>query len=195
MKLEIKNALENYFDKQRGFWQSSFGTFPQKPYDEKCEDNPTIIPNTLDEEDYVQWHPVEQTPSIDFSKLEQKLNCMINPKIKQLFTSYWYYDLVGVLNNVTVNYSCIRLVLYFVPIPYGIEVLELLEDCYNYADSKFHNKNIHFEIGIALVGGDDSYLLYIDNETTMVKCVQISDQIVIEVGFLEDVLSNMDVGV
>ena len=185
--MAIKDALENFFIKQRDFYQTNYGTFPTAPYnDEDEQSNPTIIPDSLDEEDYIQWKPVLQNQLIDFSDLEKKYNITINPQIKQYFTTYWFLsDIAGVISDTT---------LYFRAVPYGINVLDLVENCYNNTKYKFSNNSILLQIGFAVVGGDDSYLIYVDNETTNVKCVQLEDEDVIELGTLEEVLATMAVG-
>ena len=185
--MEIKKAMEIYFDKQRDFWQSKFGTLPKVPYNNENQiNNPTIIPDSVDEEDYVEWQPITQeVENIDFSELEARTGIKINPKIKQYYNSYWFLSLVGEIDNTILDFSTI---------PYGIDIVGLAERCYLSGIEKFPDGRAHFGLGYAYVDGDDSYLIYVENETTIVKCLQVEDNIVIEMGALEDVISKMDVG-
>ena len=116
--MEIKNAMEIYFNKQREFWQTNFGTFTELSYHDKI-DECMIIPDSLNNEGNIQWQPVLQITSIDFSELEKNLDLNIHHQIKQFFTSYWYLSLIGIIENT---------VLYFVSIPYGRDVLKLVKN-------------------------------------------------------------------
>ena len=181
--MEIKEAMEIYFEKQLKYWQSEYGTYPERPYREEINEI-MIIENSLDSENYIQWKPVKQDKSIDFSKLESKLNITINSKIKQFFSSYWFLSMIGDIGDIQ---------LHFISIPYGINVLDLIERYYNYGKRNFPD-NIYFGLGIANVDDDDSYLIYVDNETTIVKCVQVIDNVSIELGTLEKVILEMEAG-
>ena len=182
--MEIKEAMEIYFEKQLKYLQSEYGNYPETPYGEEINEI-MIVENSLDNENYIQWKPVKQDKSIDFLKLESKLNITINSKIKQFFSSYWFLSMVGDIGDIE---------LHFIPIPYGINVLDLIEEYYSYGKQNFPDSGICFELGNANVDGDDSYLIYVDNETTIVKCVQVIDNVSIELGTLEKVISEMEAG-
>ena len=180
--METKNALEFFFNKQRDFWQSKYGIFPKLPYNKAIHEC-MIIPNT-NKKGYIQWKPIPQEEKVDFSELEARLNITINPQIKQYFTSYWFLSLIGEIDDTTLD---------FLIIPYGINIMNLVERHYNLGKTNFPDEDVCFELGFADVNGDDSYLIYVDNETTMVKCVQLEDDNVIEMGALDEVISKMDV--
>ena len=181
----MKNILEHFFNRQRDYWQSEDGTYPQLPYNNAMNEC-MIVQNSLDDDGYIQWKPVLQEERVDYSELETRLNIKINPKIKQYFTSYWFLSLIGKLGETTLDFLCV---------PYGVNILNLVEEHYNLGKRNFPDENACFEFGFADIDGDDSYLIYVDNETTIVKCVQIEDNVSIELGVLEDVISKMDVGI
>ena len=185
--METKEALERFFIKQHEFYQTNFGTFPTAPYnDEDEQSNPTIIPGSLDEEEYIQWKPVSQNILVDFTEFEKKNNIKLNSQIKQYFTTYWFLsDIAGVISETT---------LYFKAVPYGINILSLVENCFINAKDMFSDNNTFFQIGFAVVGGDDSYIIFVDNATAAVKCVQLENKNVIELGTLSEVLITMAVG-
>ena len=182
--MEIKKAMEIYFDKQRDFWQSKYGIYPKLPYNSAI-DKRMIVPDSLTDSGYIQWKPLLQEENVDFSEIEARLGIKINPKIRQYFNSYWFLSLIGDIDDATLD---------FATLPYGIDIVELAERCYLSGIDKFSDEKVHFELGFADIDGDDSYLIYVENETAMVKCVQVEDNIVIEMGALEDVISKMDVG-
>lgn len=181
--MNVKSAFEICFMKQRDFWQSNYGVFPRTPYNIAINER-MIIPNSLNN-GYIQWQPLRQETSVDLSALEQKLNLSIHPQIKQYFTSYWFLSMIGDIDNITLDFRSV---------PYGIDILKLVEECCATGVNNLPKGNIHFELGYASVENDDSYLIYIDNETAGVKCVQPEDNDVKELGSLEYVISEMEAG-
>ena len=181
--MTTKEAFEIYFKKQRDFWQSNYGIFPRIPYNKAINES-LLIPGSL-RNGYVQWQPLQQETKVDLSDLEQRLNLSIHPQIKQYFTSYWFLSLIGDIGNITLE---------FCSVPYGMDILKLVEECYVTGVKNFPTGNIYFEFGYASVDNDDSYLIYIDNEEAGVKCIQIEDNIKIELGSLEYIISEINVG-
>ena len=178
----MKNALEIYFKKQREYWQAKYSTFPQMPYN-KAIDECMIIPNSL-KDGYIQWQPIPQDKTVDFSGLERKLNLSIHPRIKEYFTSFWFLSVVGNVGGK---------ILEFTTVPYGINIPEQVENCYKFGVGKFPNDDVHFELGSALIDDDDSYLIYVDNENAQIKCLQPEDNAVITIGSLEETITVMKV--
>ena len=180
--MNIEDAFKIYFKKQYDYWQSNYGSSPRAPFN-KSIDKHMIIPNSLNN-GYIQWQPLRQEVSVDLSDLEQRLNLSIHIQIRQYFTSYWFLSLDGAIGNITLD---------FCSIPYGMDITKLIEECYAIGAKNSPAGNIYFELGYASVDGDDSYLIYVDNETACVRCVQLEDNIVMEIGTLEKVISEMDV--
>ena len=180
--MNIEDAFKIYFKKQYDYWQSSYGSSPRIPFN-KSIDKHMIIPDSLNN-GYIQWQPLRQEVSIDLSDLEQRFNFSIHAKIRQYFTSYWFLSLDGAIGNITLD---------FCSIPYGIDIPKLIEECYTIGAKNSPSGSTYFAFGYASVDGDDSYLIFVDNKTADVLCVQLEDDIVIELCSLEKVISEMDV--
>ena len=133
---------------------------------------------------YIQWRPLRQEKNLDLSDLEKRLNVSIHTQIRQYFTSYWFLSLDGAIGNITFD---------FCSIPYGIDIPKLIEECYTIGAKNSPTGSIYFEFGYASVDGDDSYLIFVDNKTAAVICTLLEDDIVMELGSLEKVISEMDV--
>jgi len=181
--MNIRSAFEIYFRKQQDFWLLNYKIPPRVPYNKAINER-MIIPGSLSN-GYVQWQPLQQEAKVDLSDLEQRLKLLIHPQIKQYFTSYWFLSLIGDIGNATLDFRSI---------PYGIDIIKIIEECYKTGVNYSKSGNIYFEFGYASVDNDDSFLIYVDNKSAGVRCVQLEDNIVIELGSLEYVISEMDAG-
>ena len=179
----MKNAFEIYFKKQHEYWQSRYATFPQVPYN-KSIDERMIIQNTK-KDGYIQWQPIPQDTGVCFSNLEKKLNLTIHPRIKEYFSSYWFLSMVGKVAEGNLEFTAI---------PYGINIVGLVEESYSHGVGKFPNGGVNFELGSAIIDDDDSFLIYVNNNNASIKCLQPEDKTVIVFGSLEETITIMKVG-
>lgn len=180
--MSIKNALEIYFNNQREYWQAKYQTFPQMPYN-KAIDERMIVKDSL-KDGYIQWQPILQDKTVDFSDLERELNFSIHPHIKEYFTSFWFLSMVGTLNGNTLR---------FTTIPYGVNIIDLVKESCKWGSINFSDDKNQFELGFAKIGNDDSYLLYVDNDTASIRCIQLEENIELHLGDLDKVISKLEV--
>ncbi|MCL2080097.1 MAG: SecY-interacting protein Syd [Oscillospiraceae bacterium] len=180
--MSMKNTLEIYFQKQREYWQEKYQTFPQMPYS-KAIDERMIVKDSL-KDGYIQWQPIHQNNTVDFTALERKLNISIHPRIKEYFTSFWFLSMVG-----TIKGNILR----FTAVPYGISIIDLVNESYRWGSTNFVENKKQFEFGFAKIGNDDSYLLYVDNDTASIRCIQLEENIELHLGDLDKVISKMEV--
>ena len=109
--MNVKEALETFFENNTQSWKRVWGTAPRIPINEKYLNSGLIIEGSINKENEGEWLPKLQTSTIDFSAIELKLGFNINPQLKDFLSTYWFMPLEGkttkvdhiVLNEVLPN--------------------------------------------------------------------------------------------
>jgi hypothetical protein len=174
--------MEIFFGKQLEYWLSHYSSYPKTPYNESL-DKRMLIENSF-ENGYIQWKPLRQDTSVDFSSIEDKLKVSFHPQIKEYFASYWFLSMIGRIDDKQLRFTII---------PSGINIINLIEDRVKWVIQNFPNRSAQIELGFATVNGDDSYLIYVDNATANVSCVQMEDKHEVMLDTLEKVIAEMEV--
>lgn len=92
-ELQVKEALDHYFQKLLEYWNDTFGVLPQIPFDDEM--NPLLYESEQDEDDYVSWKPKIKEKHEDFEAIETYIDVRLHPSIKEYFQSFWFLNLQG----------------------------------------------------------------------------------------------------
>jgi len=186
--MSMKEAFDAFFGEMTQNYIKKKGTPPKAPCNE--DKNPTglFILDTLDDNGYAQWKPKLQEQSISFNSLERILGFSINQQIKDFLSTYWFLALDG------------RLVVQDKKVVLRLDGLTQYTDLNSRVLSCFDNEQTHylsdhkyFLIGsYCMIGGNDSYLVHVNNDTGEVTAVEVMDKRSIKLAdSIEDLLYNM----
>lgn len=175
--MKIKEQMEKCFAMQHGFWQKQFNTYPKVPYVEEFENNELFINNLVDKEGYIEWQPKEQILSIKKEIIKSRIGVELIPQLVEFYSSYCFLELIGKMEN--------GITVIFDRIPFGCDINEYIIQKY-LDDNKVKeycaefNKYDLFEIGNAIVEGNDEYLVCFDNKSGKVLLIYFVEQIVLD---------------
>lgn len=166
----IKEAMEYFLAKNNIGYLYKWRAFPKCPVRKDNADCELIIAGP-DRDGYYQWKPQEQTSHIDFASIEAKLGFSIHKDMKAFISSYFYFMLEGDMDEKNFH-------IYPLLPTANIEkyVLDGFEKESYAGDYDFILKGQFFRLGGACIGGDDSYILEINNETGEVLAVEYMDK-------------------
>ncbi len=166
----VKEAMEYFLIKHNIGYLYKWRTFPHSSIRKDMVDCGLVIAGP-DRDGYYQWKPQEQTIPIDFTGIEAKLGFSIHKDIKALVSSYFYFMLGGDMDEKNFN-------IYPLLPTANIEkyVLDGFEKESYAGDYDFILKGQFFQLGGACIGGDDSYILEVNNETGEVLAVEYMDK-------------------
>lgn len=162
--MSVKEAFDIYFAKLK----NSADFLRKAPYTEKLGLTGLFLPDTLDAEVYAEWRPVLQDRPVDFEKAEKELGFAISGQIREYVSAYWFLGLNGHFETESASAGlCLDMI---TPLT-GVE--ELLTLRFNYEDTNYLKEHNLFMIGgFCCIGGDDGYLVMVNNETDEVTAVQ-----------------------
>lgn len=183
--MSIKEVMEKCFKMQQEFWKDNFNSYPKTPYME--EFNELFIENSIDEEGYAEWKPIEQNTKIEENKIEKTLGLKLNLELKEFYSSYCFMQLIGKMRNGTI--------VYFDKIP-SKKINEYILE--KYIDSSqvekydiFKSKCDLFELGSATIDGNDGFLVCFDNIKGSVLFIYFVEKKVYDIGMsLYDLLNS-----
>lgn len=166
----IKEAMEYFLAKNNIGYLYKWRTFPKCPIRKDKADCELVIAGP-DRDGYYQWKPQEQMASIDFASIEAKLGFSIHKDIKKFISSYFYFMLEGDMDEKNFH-------IYPLLPTANIEkyVMDGFEKESYAGDYDFILKGQFFQLGGACIGGDDSYILEVNNETGEVLAVEYMDK-------------------
>lgn len=183
--MNVKEALETFFENNTQSWKRVWGTAPRIPITEKYLNSGLIIEGSINKENEGEWLPKLQTSPIDFSAIELKLGFNINPQLKDFLSTYWFMPLEGkttkidhiVLNEVLPN----------------IDLAQNICNYFNRNDFHYLNEGEYYMIGgFCCINGDDSYLVIFNNENGQITAVHNFDKkSIIIAESISDLLNNM----
>ncbi|MCM3033910.1 SecY-interacting protein Syd [Niallia sp. MER 6] len=148
--MEVKKALEHYFQKLLNVWDVKYSTFPQVPWDEDI--NPVLYLSNPDEEEYVYWKPVEKKELDNFINIEKVLEMTIHHALKEYFNSYLFLNLQGYYGARLVNLE---------PVEPGKSIVDFFEAMKTYEENK--GRQLRY-IQVGFVSPEEMAVIF-DNET------------------------------
>lgn len=166
----IKDAMEYFFAKHTIGYLKKWRTYP------KCSVRRDIVNCGLvisepDRDGYYQWKPLEVTTHIDFNSMESKLGFSIHQDIKDFVTSYYYFMLGANIGNADIN------IYPFLPTT-NVEkyILDGFEKNSYAGDYEYILNGQFFQLGGGCIGGDDSFIIEVNNKTGEVLAVEYMDK-------------------
>lgn len=170
--MSMKEAFDICFKKQKDFWNKQFGNGPKCPYSgNKISEDDLFIEGTIDNEGYAEWKPKLQTQTVDFETIENELGFKLHLQLKEYFSTYWFMNLVGRINDITV---------YFKALPCKLNVETAIKESYINPsiteECKISLNDVAlFNLGTVDVAGNDSYTFCFDNNTAEVMYIDFVD--------------------
>lgn len=186
--MSMKEAFDTFFEEMTQNYIKERGVFPQAPCNESKRPTGLFLLDTLNEDGYAQWKPQLQDKAVYFDNVEKELGFSVHTQIKEFLSTYWFLYLDGKVQSsrgeVTLRLDGIT--------PYI--VLDALIK-YNFDDEETHFLHDHkyFLIGTyCKIGGNDSYLVQVNNDTGEVTAVDVMDKISVKLAdSIEELLFNM----
>lgn len=186
--MSMKEAFETFFEEMTQNYLKERGIPPQAPCNEERHPTGLFLLETLNDKGYAQWKPKLQEKSVSFDAVEKELGFSIHPQIKAFLSTYWFLALDGIIQTSR-----------------GEAELRLngLTPCSNLEEriiSDFDNEETHylhdhkfFLIGtFCSIGGNDSYLVQVNNDTGEVTAVEVMDRRSVHLAdSIEELLCNM----
>lgn len=186
--MNMKKAFEKFFEEMTQNYMNEWGVPPRAPYTE--EKNPTglFLPGTLDNKGYAQWKPKLQEKSVSFDAVEKELGFSIHSQIKDFLSTYWFLALDGIIQT---SRGEAELRLNGLT-PHSNLEERIISDFNNEETHYLHNHK-YFLIGtFCSIGGNDSYLVQVNNDTGEVTAVDVMDKKSVKLAdSIEDLLMNM----
>ncbi|MCM1500087.1 MAG: SecY-interacting protein Syd [Clostridium sp.] len=175
--MELKEKMKKCFGMQLEFWQRQFDSYPKTPYVDEFENSKLYINDLVDEEGYIEWQPKEQVSLVDDKIIEKKIGIKLNLQLIEFYSSYCFLELIGRMDS--------GIVINFDRIPFGCNINEYIVQKYISTDNmkEYHydfNKYQLFEIGSAIVDGNDAYLACFDNYSGKVLLVYFVEGVVLD---------------
>lgn len=159
--MEMREAFESYFEKLRSFAEKQYGANPSVTYTENL--NKALLISEPNEDDEVEWRPIEQSKEIEWNTVEERLAFKITEELKAYFGSYFFLTLSGVYEKIFLN---------FYPADGMLPVANVVCRTHGDARAVFPSSET-FLIGNAVIDDDDSYFIYYDNATNSVFCYDV----------------------
>ncbi|MBQ2803887.1 MAG: SecY-interacting protein Syd [Lachnospiraceae bacterium] len=166
----VKEAMDYFLTKHNIGYLYKWRTFPKCPIRKDIVDCGLVI-SEPDRDGYYQWKPQKQTAPVDFADIEARLGFSLHKDIKALVSSHFYFALGGDMDEK--NFDIPPLL----PIT-NIEkyVMDRFEKESYAGDYDFILKGHFFHLGGACIGGDDAFVLEVNNETGEVLAVEYMDK-------------------
>lgn len=170
MSASVKDAMEYFFSKNTIGYLKKWRSYPKCPV-RKDIVNCGLVISEPDRDGYYQWKPVEQTAPVDFTNIESKLGFSLHQDIKAFVTSYYYFMLSADIEDAGIN------IYPFLPTT-NVEkyVIDSFEKESYAGDYDFILNGQFFQLGGACIGGDDSFILEVNNENGEVLAVEYMDK-------------------
>ena len=167
---DVKEAMEYFLAKHNIGYLYKWRTFPHCSIRKDMVDCGLVI-SEPDRDGYYQWKPQEQTVPVDFTSIEAKLGFSIHKDIKALVSSYFYFMLEGDIDEKNFH-------IYPLLPTTNVEkyVMDKFEKESYAGDYEFILNGQFYELGGACIGGDDSFILEVNNKTGEVLAVEYMDK-------------------
>ncbi len=166
----IKDAMEYFLAKHTIGSLKKWRTYPKCPVRRDIV-NCGLVISEPDRDGYYQWKPVEVTTHVDFKSMESKLGFSIHQDIKDFVTSYYYFMLGADIGDAGIN------IYPFLPTT-NVEkyILDSFEKESYAGDYEFILNGQFFQLGGGCIGGDDSFIIEVNNKNGEVLAVEYMDK-------------------
>jgi len=184
----MKEAFDTFFKEMTQNHMKKWGVPPLAPCNEERRPTGLFFIETLDDEGYAQWKPRLQDKPVSFDEIEKKLGFIINPQIKEYFSTYWFLALDGIIQTSS-GEAELRLNGLT---PYSNLEERIISD-FNNEETHYLHDHKYFLIGtFCSIGGNDSYLVQVNNDTGEVTAVEVMDKRSVKLAdSIEELLMNM----
>ena len=99
----MRAEMAQYFDRLLQRWESEHGGLPRVPYDEEVD--PIVYVGSPDDEEWIQWRPVEKAVSHDVADIAGRFGLGIHPSVNQYWNSFWFCSLGGTFQRHGIDLS------------------------------------------------------------------------------------------
>jgi hypothetical protein len=187
-KMSMKEAFDTFFEEMTQNYLNEWGVPPQAPCNEKRRPTGLFLLETLNDKGYAQWKPRLQEKPISFDAVEIELGFSIHPQIKAFLSTYWFLALDGIIQT---SRGEAELRLNGLT-PYSDLEERIISDFDNEETHYLHDHK-YFLIGtFCSIGGNDSYLVQVNNDTGEVTAVEVMDKRSVHLAdSIEELLCNM----
>lgn len=186
--MSMKEAFDIFFEEMTQNYLEKRGFPPQAPCNEERHPTGLFLLETLNEKGYAQWKPKLQENVVSFSKVEQELGFLIHSQIKEFLSTYWFLALDGIIHT-----SSGEVELRLNGLNQYNNLDERIKSSFNNEDTHYLSDHKYFLIGtFCSIGGDDSFLVHVNNDTGEVTAVEVMDKRSIHLAdSIEELLCNM----
>ena len=186
--MSMKEAFDTIFEEMTQNNIKKKGVPPKAPCNEEKYPTGLFLLETLDEEGYAQWKPKLQEKPVSFDAVEKELGFSIHPQIKDFLSTYWFLALDGRIQT-----SSEKVILRLNGLmPYNNLQERIISD-FDSEETHYLTDHKYFLIGtFCSIGGNDSYLVQVNNDTCEVTAVDVMDRRSVKLAdSIEDLLMNM----
>ena len=164
MKETMQEAFEAFFEKQRAFYRERMQTEPSVPYSEDL--NPALLISEEDEDGEVQWRPVLQPQTHDWSAFEKTCGFALREELKAFYNTYFFLSMSGRLDGA---------ILEFYAVDGTVPLDEIASNQLDDASDLFPGSQ-RFLIGGAELNDNDDYFIFYDNADGTLFCYENNRQ-------------------
>lgn len=186
--MSMKEAFDTFFEEMTQNYMKEWGVLPQASCNESKRPTELFLLDTLNEDGYAQWKPRLQDKAISFDNVEKELGFSVHTQIKEFLSTYWFLSLDG-----RVQSSRGKVTLRLNGITQYTELDILIKNNFDDEETHFLHDHKYFLIGTyCKIGGNDSYLVQVNNDTGEVAAVDVMDKISVKLAdSIEELLFNM----
>lgn len=186
--MSMKEAFDTFFEEMTQNYLKERGVPPQAPCNEERRPTGLFILETLNDKGYAQWKPKLQEKPVSFDTVEKELGFSIHPQIKAFLSTYWFLALDGIIQTSS-GEAELRLNGLT---PYSNLEERIISD-FNNEETHYLHDHKYFLIGtFCSIGGNDSYLVQVNNDTGEVTAVEVMDKRSVKLAdSIEELLMNM----
>ncbi|MBQ3565566.1 MAG: SecY-interacting protein Syd [Oscillospiraceae bacterium] len=186
--MSMKEAFDTFFEEMTQNHMKKWGVPPLATCNEERSPTGLFILETLDDEGYAQWNPKLQEKPVSFDNVEKELGFSIHPQIKAFLSTYWFLALDGIIQT---SRGEAELRLNGLT-PYSNLEERIISD-FNNEETHYLHDHKYFLIGtFCSIGGNDSYLVQVNNDTGEVTAVEVMDKRSVKLAdSIEELLMNM----
>ena len=186
--MSMKEAFETFFEKMTQNNIKKKGVPPKAPCNEDRFPTGLFLLDTLDENGYAQWKPKLQEKAVSFTSIEMELEFSIHPQIKEFLSIYWFLALDGIIQT-----SSGEAELRLTGLTQYSDLDKRIKSSFNNEETHYLHDHKYFLIGtFCSIGGDDSFLVHVNNDTGEVTAVEVMDKISVKLAdSIEELLLNM----
>ena len=187
--MSMKEAFETFFEEMTQNYLKKKGVPPKAPCNEEKYPTGLFLMDTLDDNGYAQWKPKLQENAVSFENIEKELGFTIHPQIKNYLSTYWFLALDARFQTSDNEKVILRLNGLT---PYSNLEERIISD-FNNDETHYLHDHKYFLVGtFCSIGGNDSYLVQVNNDSGEVTAVDVMDKRSVHLAdSIEELLLNM----